>query len=153
LFGDGTLLECSKGREGAKYIKGKGYGLMWSNWYIGPVLVGQHLCGKNEREHSTLKNMIEDIVNSLGKKRDMLVLMDSLYGDNTVMPNLEQNNLYYIIGGNKLKAVKYKLKEIPDGLWRSVSVDKMEQGLREEKVCLTKTQCSGWDKPKYLICK
>lgn len=157
LFGDGSLLECSKEREGAKYIPDKGYGLMWSNWYIGPVLVGQHLCGAGEGEHSTLRNMIDDImkdvVNPLGRKRDMLVLMDSLHGDNTVMSNLEQNNLYYIIGGNKLKTVEYRLKEIPDGIWQSVPEKQMEKGLREERVCITKIQCYEWEKPRYLICK
>lgn len=29
VFGDGTLLEGSRRREGTKYLEGKGEGLMW----------------------------------------------------------------------------------------------------------------------------
>ena len=48
VFSDGSLLEGSRRREGTKYIKGKGNGLMWSAVFVGPVLAAQRLSAEGE---------------------------------------------------------------------------------------------------------
>ena len=43
VFGDGTLLEGSRRREGTKYLEGKGAGLLWSTIYVGPLIAAQRV--------------------------------------------------------------------------------------------------------------
>ncbi len=147
LFGDGTLLEGSTKREGTKYIKEKGNGLMWGTWMFGPMLVGQYLCAKGEGEctaqRCTRNDVLTNVIDPLGWRSRTLVMMDSLHGDGSTLDWLEEEGLYGVIGGNKLAAVKQRLEELPNTGWQSVPDGKMQKGLIEEQVCTTYIQCKG----------
>ncbi len=157
LFGDGTLLEGSTKREGTKYIKEKGSGLMWGAWMFGPMVVGQYLCAKGEGEctaqRCTRNDVLTNVIDPLGWRSRTLVMMDSLHGDGPTLDWLEEEGLYGVIGGNKLAAVKQRLEELPDTGWKSVPDGKMQKGLIEEQVCTTYIQCKGWEKKRRLISK
>jgi len=157
LFGDGTLLEGSANREGTKYIKEKGTGLMWGTWMFGPMVAGQYLCAKGEGEHSAQRHMrgdvLRQVVDPLGWRSRALVLMDSLHGDDPTLDWLEKERLLGIIGGNKLAAVKQRLEELPEAGWQKVPAGKMQKGLVEEEVCTVYIQCEKWGKKRRLVGK
>lgn len=157
LFGDGTLLEGSLNREGTKYVKEKGNGLMWGTWMFGPMVAGQHLCAVGEGEHRaqgcTRNDVLRQVVDPLGWRARTLVLMDSLHGDDPTLGWLEEERLYGIIGGNKLVAVKQRLEELPDAGWQSVPSEKMQNGFVEEQVCTVYIQCEKWEKKRRLVGK
>ena len=102
LFGDGTLLEGSRHREGTKYVKDKGLGLMWGAWMLGPMVVSQHLCADGEGEQSALMESLDDVlsrvVNPLHWRSRALVMMDSLHGDEPTLERMERERLRYVIG-------------------------------------------------------
>lgn len=157
LFGDGTLLEGSLNREGTKYIKEKGSGLMWGTWMFGPMVAGQHLCAEGEGEHRaqgcTRSDVLRQVIDPLGWRSRTLVLMDSLHGDDPTLGWLEEERLYGIIGGNKLVAVKKRLEELPAAGWQSVPAKQMQKGFVEEQVCTVYIQCEGWEKKRRLVGK
>lgn len=157
LFGDGTLLEGSPNREGTKYIKEKGSGLMWGTWMFGPMVAGEYLCAEGEGEISaqgcTRDDVLRQVVDPLGWRSRTLVLMDSLHGDGPTLDWLEEERLYGIIGGNKLAVVKQRLEELPDAGWQCVPAEKMQKGFVEEQVCTVYIQCEEWKKKQRLIGK
>jgi hypothetical protein len=157
LFGDGTLLEGSANREGTKYIKEKGSGLMWGAWMLGPMLAGQHLCAKGEGEITALRDTRGDVLSRvvvpLGWRSRILVMMDSLHGDGPTLDWLEQEKLYGVIGGNKLDAVKKRLEELPGKGWKKVPRKQMQKGFVEEQVCTVHIQCEDWEKKRLLVGK
>ncbi len=157
LFGDGTLLEGSQRREGSKAIPKKGSGLMWSAWMLGPMLIGNHLCGEGEGEQSALFDMLEsvldDVVDPLGVRDDVLVLMDSLHGDGPSLKRLEAERLMSIVGANKLDLVKTRLMELPEKAWVKVPENKRRKGLIDEEVCVVYVQCESWDKKRRVVAK
>jgi hypothetical protein len=157
MFGDGTLLECKKNKEGVKNIPDKGDGLMWSNWYIGSALVGQHLCAKGEGEYTTIKDMVskivDEIVKPMGRTKEALVLMDSLHASNDSFTQLEELKLNYIVGANKLVAANKKMQQIPDSLWQEVPEEFKRADCIKEEVAISKVQCESWEKERFIVCK
>ncbi|MEN8254990.1 MAG: transposase [Verrucomicrobiota bacterium] len=157
LFGDGTLLEGSPNREGTKYIKEKGSGLMWGTWMLGPMVAGQHLCAEGEGEHRaqgcTRNDVLRRVVDPLGWRSRTLVLMDSLHGDDPTLGWLEEERLHGIIGGNKLAAVKQRLENLPDSGWKKVPEKQMQKGFVEEQACTVYIQCEEWEKKRRLVGK
>ena len=157
LFGDGTLLEGSTNREGTKYIKEKGNGLMWGTWMFGPMVAGQHLCAEGEGEIAaqgcTRSDVLRLVVDPLGWRSHALVLMDSLHGDGPNLDWLDAEKLFGIIGGNKLDAVKKRLEGLPDAGWKKVPEKKMQKGFAEEQVCTVYIQCEEWEKKRRLVGK
>ena len=151
------MLEGSLNREGTKYIKEKGNGLMWGTWMFGPMVAGQHLCAEGEGEHSaqgcTRSDVLRQVVDPLGWRPRTLVLMDSLHGDDPTLGWLEEERLYGIIGGNKLVAVKKHLEELPNAGWRSIPAKRMQKGFVEEQVCTVYIQCEKWEKKRRLVGK
>jgi hypothetical protein len=157
LFGDGTLLEGSTRREGTKTISEKGSGLMWGAWMLGPMLAAHHLCGEGEGEQralfDTLGAVLNEVVDPLGRRKDVLVLMDSLHGDGPSLERLESERLMSIIGANKLNLVKNRLMELPENAWTKVPEQKRRKGLSDEEVCVVYVQCESWSKKRRVVAK
>jgi len=157
LFGDGTLLEGSRKREGTKYVEEKGHGLMWGAWMLGPMVAGTHLCSENEGEQSalfnTLGDVLEHVVDPLGWRSRVLVLMDSLHGDGPSLERIEAEGLAAIIGGNKLSVVKERLSGLPDGAWSAIDEKQRRKGLEAEEVCAVYVQCDGWKQKRLVVGK
>jgi hypothetical protein len=154
VFGDGTLLEGSARREGSKYIKGKGHGMLWNTCFIGPVLAMSHLSGKGEGENrylrSALPELSSEILKPLKLHRDALILMDSLHGDEPTLQDIEACSLKYIVGANKLSESKKILALMPESSWYKTEADQ-KQGIAESAVCSCWIQCPGWKEKRLLI--
>jgi len=157
VFGDGSLLEGSDKREGTKKIKGKGTGLMWSNWFVGPLMATQHLSAQAEGEQKGLMDklglLLEEVLEPLGWRSKSLFLMDSLHGDGPTLDRLEAENLTYVIGANKLKAASKVLDEMPDWQWQAVAQADCRSDCIAEQTCVCWIQCTGWEKKRLLVGK
>ena len=157
LFGDGTLLEGSSKREGTKPIPSKGIGLMWSNWFVGPVMATQHLSGAQEGEKKGLMDkldiLLEDVIDKLGWRSRSLVLMDSLHGDGPTLDRLEQEKLYYTVGANKLTSAQKVMNELPESVWTEVPSTSRRADCVSEQTCVASVQCEDWPQKRLLVCK
>lgn len=157
VFGDGSLLEGSGKREGTKSIPGKGTGLMWSNWFVGPVMATQHLSAEAEGEQKGLMDkldlLLEKVIEPLGWRSKSLFLMDSLHGDGPTLNRLEAEKLYYVIGANKLQAAQEVLDKMPQWQWQDVPQSERRGDSDAEQTCVAWVQCAGWLEKRLLVGK
>lgn len=157
IFGDGSLLEGSAKREGTKSIPSKGMGLMWNNWFVGPLLATEHLSGEAEGEQKGLMDklplLLEQVIDPLGWRSKSLVLMDSLHGDGPTLDQLESEKLSYIVGANKLKAAAKVLQELPQWQWKDVPEQARRSDCVAEQTAVAWVQCEGWQKKRLLVGK
>lgn len=154
VFGDGTLLEGSDRREGTKALKNKGTGLMWSTWFCGPLIAAQRLAADGEGEQSTLREMLGEVVKEvlepLQLKEKALVLMDSLHGDEPTLDDLEEKELHYIVGANKLDATEKTLQDRTEMEWHSTGANE-RWGWTDSAVCSCWIQCEKWKTKRVLV--
>ncbi len=154
LFGDGTLLEGSRRREGTKYIDGKGEGLMWTTLFAGPFLAAQHLARPGEGEQSSLRALLPEVVSRVlepaGLKERALLLLDSLHGDGPTLDLVEGQGLHYVIGANKLSETARILAEQPETQWRSTG-PRPQLGWSASAVCVCWIECEGWSRKRALV--
>jgi hypothetical protein len=153
IFADGSLLEGSRRREGTKYIKEKGNGLMWSAVFVGPVLAAQHLSREGEGEQSAVRAMLPQVKKHILKPLHLegraLVLVDSLHGDGPTLTELEEMRLHYIAGANKLEATAKTLAGQPELVWKDTGANKA-LGWSESSVCECWIQCAEWPEKRAL---
>lgn len=154
VFADGTLLEGSPRREGTKFVKDKGWGVLWSAVFVGPLLAGQRLCAEGEGEQTALRDVLrrvcEQVLEPLSLRERALLLMDSLHGDGPTLDAVEALGLRYAVGANKLEQTRRALMEQPEGVWENTGEDK-ERGFCESGVCACWLECEGWGKKRLLI--
>jgi hypothetical protein len=154
LFPDGSLLEGSARREGTKYIREKGRGLMWSAVFVGPVLCAQRLAKEGEGEQSCVRAMIEQvdraILRPLKLHAQTLVLGDSLHGDEPTLAQLEAAHLRYLIGANKLAKTEQTLMELPEAIWEDTGA-RGKLGWSASGACVCWLQCEGWPAKRLLV--
>lgn len=154
VFADGTLLEGSVRREGTKWIREKGAGLMWSTAFVGPILAAQRLAGEGQGEQSCVRAMLEEVdrrvLGPLRLHKQALVLMDSLHGDQPTLEQLESAGLHYVVGANKLALTAQTLADLPDGQWEATGA-RSRLGWAESGVCLCWLQCGEWKTKRPLV--
>ena len=154
LFPDGSLLEGSGKREGTKYIREKGSGLMWSAVFVGPVLCAQRLAREGEGEQSCVRAMIEDvdraILKPLGLHARTLVLADSLHGDGPTLTQLEASRLHYLIGANKLAKTAQTLAGLAETCWEDTGA-RPKLGWSASGACVCWLQCDDWPAKRLLV--
>jgi hypothetical protein len=155
VFGDGSLLEGSRRREGTKTLADKGSGLMWSTVFVGPVLAAQRLAGEGEGEHSAVRTMLEEVharvLRPLKLEKKALVLLDSLHGDDTALTQLEKKlRLHYVAGANKLKKTAATLSDQPDVMWEDTGACE-KFGWSASGVCQCWLQCADWSQKRLLV--
>ena len=157
VFGDGSLLEGSDKREGTKSIPGKGAGLMWSTWFVGPLMATEHLSAEAEGEQKGLMDklglLLEQVIDPLGWRSKSLFLMDSLHGDGPTLDRLEAEGLYYVIGSNKLQTAGKVLKELPEWQWQDVPPGGRRGDSQAEQTCVCWVQCADWPEKRLLVGK
>ena len=154
LFGDGSLLEGSRRREGTKTLRDKGSGLMWSAWFAGPALAAQRLAGPGQGEQSCLRAMLpevlREVVDPLNLRAKTLLLQDSLHGDGPTLDLAEAEGVKYLIGANKLAETQRVLRERVEMEWSERGAVKA-WGWSESAVCLCWIQCAGWTRKRLLV--
>ena len=153
VFNDGSLLEGSRRREGTKYIKEKGSGLMFSAVFVGPVLAAQRISPEGTGEQADIRAMLpevrERVLKPLHLEKKALVLMDSLHGDGPTLTEVEAMHLHYIVGANKLEATAKTLGEQPELVWEDTGANKT-LGWSESGVCECWIQCEEWPEKRAL---
>jgi hypothetical protein len=154
VFADGTLLEGSARREGSKYIKDKGLGLMWSAVFVGRVLAAQRLAPKGGGEHSDVQGMLSEVhkkvLKPLRLEHAALVLLDSLHGDDSTLSQLEKGRLHYVVGANKLVLTAKTLSERLECEWESRGA-RPSLGWSESGICSCWIQCEDWKSKRLLV--
>jgi hypothetical protein len=154
LFGDGSLLEGSRRREGTKTIPEKGAGLMWTTIFAGPMLAAQRLAEPDRGESTDLRAMLpavlKDIVEPLKLKDKTLLMMDSLHGDGPTLTEVEALGIKYVVGANKLKQTEKTLRDQPGITWHSTGA-RPEMKWSESAVCSCWIRCEGWDANRLLV--
>ena len=157
VFGDGSLLEGSEKRQATKSIPGKGTGLMWSNWFVGPLMASQHLSAEAEGEQKGLMDkldlLLKKVIEPLGWRSKSLFLMDSLHGDGPTLDRLEAERLYYVIGANKLQAAHKVLDELPEWQWQNVPRNERRSDSQAEQTCVCWVHCADWPQKRLLVGK
>lgn len=154
VFADGSLLEGSSRREGTKYLKDKGTGLVWTTVFVGPFLAGQRLCAPGQGEQGALESMLDEVVDGVLRplrwKRRALWLMDSLHGDGPSLDRLETRKQRYVVGANKLQQTQRVLAGQPEAVWEDTGA-RTKLGWDESAVCLAYVQCEGWARKRLLV--
>jgi len=154
VFPDGSLLEGSARREGTKYIREKGRGLMWSAVFVGPVLCAQRLADEGEGEQTCVRAMIEEVDRAVLKPlklhKKALVLADSLHGDEPTLKQLETLHLHYLVGANKLVKTEQTLTGQPEVVWEDTGA-RSNLGWSASGVCVCWLQCEDWPAKRLLV--
>jgi hypothetical protein len=154
LFGDGSLLEGSRRREGTKTLGDKGTGLMWTTIFAGPMLAAQRLAEAGRGENADLRAMLPDVlkevVEPLKLEKKALLMMDSLHGDGPTLEEVEKLGLKYVVGANKLAQTARVLAEQPEIAWQA-SGARPEMKWSESAVCGCWIQCEGWPDKRLLV--
>jgi len=157
VFGDGSLLEGSARREGTKYIKEKGEGLLWCTVFAGPFLGAQCLAREGEGEETCVRVMLGDVMEKVLKPlrldKRALFLLDSLHGDEVTLSRIEEwegRGARYIVGANKLKKTASTLSDLSEYAWVDSGANKA-MGWSASSVCVCWLQCDGWGKKRTLV--
>lgn len=154
VFPDGSLLEGSGRREGTKYIKDKGRGLMWATIFVGPLIAAQAIAGAGEGEQSLVKRLLPQVVaqvlKPLGLVERALVMADSLHGNGPSLEVVEGEGLKYLIGAGGLKETEEVLKAQPAEQWSDLGAQP-KRAWSESAVCLSWIQCEGWAEKRLLV--
>jgi hypothetical protein len=154
VFADGTLLEGSSRREGTKYIREKGRGLLWSTVFVGPVLCAQRLAGEGEGEQTCVRALLgqvnQAILKPLKLRQQALVMMDSLHGDDPTLGQLEADHLHYLVGANKLAQTEATLTELAETAWEDTGA-RAGLGWAASGACVGWLQCAAWAHKRLLV--
>ncbi len=154
VFGDGTLLEGSRHREGTKYIDDKGAGLLWNTIFVGPIIAAQRLAREGEGEQRCVREMLpvvlKEVLRPLKLHRKALALLDSLHGDGPTLDGIEEIELHYIVGANKLTETEATLQAQPDAVWESTGANRA-LGWSASAVCTCWIQCQEWTRKRLLV--
>jgi hypothetical protein len=128
VFADGTLLEGSGRREGTKYIKEKGSGVLWNTIYVGPLIAEQCLAREGEGEQTCVRRMlpavVEEVLKPLKLHTYALALLDSLHGDGPTLDLIEWQRVHYTswVPTNWPK-LRRRFRNKPDEVWESTGAN------------------------------
>jgi hypothetical protein len=154
IFGDGTLLEGSRRREGTKWIEDKGHGLLWTTIFAGPLVAAQRFCDPGQGETASLMAMLPGVVDEalgpLKLKEHALVLLDSLHGDGPTLDAIEGLGLRYVVGANKLSRSATVLEAMAEVQWQSCGA-RPHLGWAASATCTAWIQCEGWERKRLLV--
>lgn len=127
---------------------------MWSTIFVGPMLAAQRLAAASEGEKTCVRSMLDEvdrrILGPLKLRRQALVLMDSLHGDDPTLSQLEGARLHYVIGANKLKTSQCTLMEQPEVVWENTG-SRHKFGWSACAVCVCWLQCKEWPAKRLLV--
>jgi hypothetical protein len=155
VFIDGSLLEGTKKREGTKYIKEKGSGLMWTAAFVGPYPVLGELAKEGEGEATAMRSLArrvkKDVLAPTGLAKDALLLCDSLHGNGPTLDVVEDEEFSYIIGALALTRAETVLSEQPDAQWKATPAYDKSRDVCESAVASAYIQCEEWAHKRRLV--
>jgi hypothetical protein len=157
FWADGSLLEVTgKNFDSIKTIK-KERGQMCVGAFIGRWLTGIDIAKQGEGEETVARGLIkeamEKVIRPMHLEKDVLILLDSLYGDEPTLEMLEKMRCkpLHIVGVNKLKQAQKTMSELDDLYWRrKKSLETKERVIVE--VSQKYLQCAEWKKKRSMVC-
>lgn len=154
LFGDGSLLEGSRRREGTKFLRDRDPGLMWATVFAGPLVAEQSIAKPGQGEESLVRDMLAEVVEQVLKPLKLhsraLFLADSLHGDGPTLDVVEAHKLRYVVGAGKLSETSRTLHELPEVAWRDLGANP-KRGWLSSAVCVCWLQCESWGEKRVLV--
>jgi len=156
---DGTLLEVTgKNFDSIKY-KDNQKGQMCTAAFIGPWLVGLDFAGEGKGEgeethgRRLLQQGIMDVARRQGLMSQLLLLLDSLYGDGPTLDEIEKikEKPSYIIGLNKLKEAVKIMQAMSEPEWHNTGAQP-SRGWEASGVASAWIECEGWKHKRLMIC-
>jgi len=154
VFGDGSLLEGSRRREGTKFLRDHDPGLMWATVFAGPLVAEQAIAKPGEGEESLVRGMLPAVVRNVLKPLKMngraLFLADSLHGDGPTLDVVEKEGLRYVVGAGKLAETGRVLHERTEAEWHDLGPNR-QRGWASSAVCLCWLQCREWPNKRLLV--
>jgi hypothetical protein len=154
VFGDGSLLEGSRRREGTKFLRDRDPGLMWATVFTGPLVARQAIAKAGEGEESLVRGMLAEVVAQILKPLKLhsrsLFLADSLHGDGPTLDVVEGEGLRYVVGAGRLSETARVLHEQPKAVWRELGPNRKRRWSCSA-VCMCWLQCASWEKKRLLV--
>lgn len=154
VFLDGSLLEGSRRREGTKYIRDKGAGLMWTTVFAGPLVAAQALAREGEGEQTLGRGLLplvnERVLKPLKLQSKALVLADSLHGNEASLGVMEGEGLRYVVGASALTETQRVLAERSEAEWLDLGPN-AGRGWDSSAICLCWIQCADWPEKRLLV--
>jgi hypothetical protein len=158
VWADGTLLEVTGRKfDNLKRIDGK-YGQMCCAVFCGPLLAGIDFAQNGQGEETVSMALLENITENLLRKKKMLhkaiFLLDSLYGDDSVLTRLESysEKPLFIVGLQKLKRPHSIMNELPEAVWINTGAISA-RGWAESAVAQAYIQCDNWENKRLMVCR
>jgi len=158
FWGDGTLLEVvGKDFDSIKTIDGK-RGQLASGCFVGPWLTGLDFAPQGAGEETVCRRLMDDTVREVLRPQrlmnDVLILLDSLYGDGPTLDQLEgyEEKPSYIVGVQGLKEARRLMTEAAEIQWTDTGA-KRSRGWAESGVAQMWLQCEGWASKRLMICR
>ncbi len=98
-----------------------------------------------------IKRIDGKILEPQGLRKDALVLMDSLHGNDSTLGELEKRELCYIVGVNNLQRSKDVLAEQPDAQWTPTPEYDAARSVEDSGVCTAWLQCEEWPEKRLIV--
>ena len=156
VFIDGTWLEVGRETkfEAAKFFDGAAK-LMLSSVWIGPYLTGQHFAPEGGGEMNASLDLINpiwrDVVKPLKLASSVLILADSLYGNDTALKKFEAlKGTRYVVGANALADLERVAAEQPQTQWQDTGANPKRRWA-ESGLCVHAFQAADWKRPRTVV--
>lgn len=157
VWGDGTLLEVTgKNFDSKKVIDGK-VGQLCGGVFVGPLAGGLRFALEGEGESSVvveeLERVFQEVIKPVGREKDALVLLDSLYGYEPVLDRVERfRRAHYIVGVSGLTSAARTMADLPEACWEDTGpVESLSW--EASGVATAYLQCEGWEKKRTMVCR
>lgn len=156
VFIDGTWLEVGRDSkfEAAKFFDGASK-LMLSTLWVGPYLAGQHFAPEGGGEMNASLDLIDpiwrDVVKPLKLASLVLILADSLYGNDTALTKFEaRKGAHYVVGAGALADLERVAAEQPASQWQDTGANK-KRGWEESALCVHTFEAADWKRPRTVV--
>jgi len=158
FWADGSVLEVEgKCFDAIKFIKGK-RGQVCAGAFCGPVMTGMDFAAEGEGELTVSRRLIEaavqGILRPLRLMEQVLILLDSLYGNGPTLDQLEsyRENLAYIVGLMGLAEAERVMLDLPEIVWRDTGAQPSYKW-DASGVAQAWVHCKDWPEKRPMVCR
>ena len=158
FWADGSLLEVEGKRfDAIKVIKGK-RGQVCAAAFCGPVMTGMDFAAQGEGELTVSRRLIgaavENVLRPLHLMEQTLILLDSLYGNDPTLDQLEsyREKPAYIVGLMALTEAERVMRGMPDVFWRDTGAQPSRKWAASG-VAQAWVQCADWPRKRPMVCR
>jgi len=158
VFGDATQLEVD-GRcfDAAEVDYNGNRSLQWGTLWVGPLLAAQVLRGGARHEAQGLLPLLEPAQQEVLRQnhiepQHVLALLDSAYGEEPVLAELERLGWRYLVGLSTNPVLERTAREQPPEQWVNTG-PRPANGWAESAACAMRYGAEGWDHSRTVIAR